>query len=389
MKKNTDQQNILPNVGKTNKIIFGCIVGSHAYGTNVEGSDVDKKWVYVQSAKDLFVNGYKPQIEISKDEVAFELTRFLELARKANPTILELLFSPEDCILYEHPLWKKVTEYKKEFLTKQCRFSFGGYAISQIEKAKGLDKKLNWEKERTVRKSVLDFCYWIAPVRAFEAERSPFRSIPLKSYHTPEQIKRMGLSSIPHTRDLYNLYSDIRYIGTFSGVVKDEETSNDINLSTIPKDALCIGMLYFNKDAYQVHCKEYREYREWLDKRNKQRYVDIENHQQQIDGKNLLHCVRLIETALDIAEHKELVVRRDNAQFLIDIRQGKVNLERIIEHAQKKIENMDILFKESTLPDEFESEGFIKLANYEIRAGLEAESRVTVNDEKFDDKLPF
>src|SRR5688572_20255413 len=100
-------KNTLPKLGNGNTIIFGCIVGSHAYGTNVEGSDIDKKWVYVQSPVDLFINGYKPQIEISKDEVAFELSRFLELAKKANPTILELLYSPEDCVLYRHPAWSK------------------------------------------------------------------------------------------------------------------------------------------------------------------------------------------------------------------------------------------------------------------------------------------
>src|SRR5688572_31031736 len=121
----------LPDLGKGCKVIFGAIVGSHAYGTNVEGSDIDRKWVYVQSPMDLFINGYRQQVEIGKDEVAFELSRFLELAKKANPTVLELMFTPDDCVIYEHPTWSLIRNLRKQFLTKECRWSFVGYAISQ------------------------------------------------------------------------------------------------------------------------------------------------------------------------------------------------------------------------------------------------------------------
>jgi predicted nucleotidyltransferase len=358
-------KNTLPNIGEGNTIIYGCIVGSHAYGTNVEGSDVDKKWIYVQSADDLFINGYRPQIEISKDEIAFELSRFLELAQKANPTILELLFSPEDCVLYKHPSFNKISFCKKIFLTKLCKFSFGGYAISQIEKAKGLDKKMNWEKEKTERKSVLDFCYWISKY-THENGDTKFISTKLKDGFDVTKILRMGLSAVPHTRDLYNLYLDGRYL--FKGVVQDEETSNDISLSLIPMNVNCIGMLYFNKDAYQIHCREYKEYQEWLSKRNTQRYVDIENHGQQIDGKNMLHCIRLIDTAIDIAEKGDLIIRRPNAEYLKEIRHGKHNLENILKYAQDSIKRLNEVFdKSKLLPPKFSNESYIKIVNSQVR----------------------
>src|SRR5688572_28125354 len=193
----------LPDLGKGCKVIFGAIVGSHAYGTNVEGSDVDYKWVYVQSPMDLFINGYKQQVDIGKDETAFELSRFLELAKKANPTVLELMFSPEDCVIYEHPAWNMVKSMRKSFLTKECKYSFIGYATSQIEKAKGLDKKMNWEKEQTTRKGVLDFCYFIDREN-IGVGIEKFTSKSLFHNFTIGQIKHMGLSAIPHTRDLYN-----------------------------------------------------------------------------------------------------------------------------------------------------------------------------------------
>lgn len=361
------EENLLPDLGSGNTIIFGCIVGSHAYGTNVEGSDVDKKWIYVQSAEDLFINGYKPFIELNKDETAYELSRFIELAKKANPTILELLYTPEDCVLYRHPAAINLFYNKHLFLTKECRLSFGGYAVSQIEKAQGLDKKMNWEKENTDRKSVLDFCYWISN-KVNSKMGAKFQSHPIKDHFTWNEIKQMGLSNIPHTKDLYNLFWDARM--NFKGIVQDEEKSNDISLSDVPQDANCIGTLYFNKDAYTIHCKKYKEYQEWLQNRNTQRYIDIENHGQKIDGKNMLHCTRLINTALDIAEKRELIVRRPEAPYLKGIRQGKFDLATILNSAKDKIKQMDEAFKNSSLPEKFNSDNIIKIINTDIRSKL-------------------
>ena len=352
-----------PKLGRANTIIFGAIVGSHAYGTNVEGSDIDYKWVYVQSSIDLFLNGYQPQIEISKDEVAYELSRFLELCKKANPTMLELLFSPEDCIIYQHPAWQKIKAIRKGFITKECKMSFVGYAISQIEKAKGLDKKMNWEKERKERKDVLDFCYYLS-----QDEHSKWGSYPIKQFFTPGQMENMGLSTIPHTKGLYNLFWDTRH--NFKGIIQGPD-SNDVSLSDIPKDAECVGAIYFNKEAYQLHCKEYNEYQEWLKKRNTQRYVDIENHGQMIDGKNMLHCVRLIETGRDMAYFGELWVRRQNADFLIEIRKGKHDLNKILDHCKDRLADLEKAFDNCKLPDKFQTGNWLKIMNFQIRKEVE------------------
>ena len=48
-----------------------------------------------------------------------------------------------------------------------------------------------------------------------------------------------------------------------------------------------LGIMYYNADAYSIHCKKHTEYLEWLKNRNADRYVDTENHGQQIDGKIL------------------------------------------------------------------------------------------------------
>jgi len=55
--------------------------------------------------------------------------------------------------------------------------------------------------------------------------------------------------------------------------------------------------------------------------------------------------------AREIAEGKGIVVRRPNAQELIDIRQGKVDLQTLIDHVENEIKEIDLLYKNSTLPD--------------------------------------
>lgn len=136
------------------------IRGSQAYGTNLPTSDVDYAGVYIQSKDDIFGSKYKEQINDDKnDTVFYEIRRFLELVASNNPTILELMNTPEDCIIYKHPLYDNILKHSNEFITKVCAKSFGGYAIQQIKKAKGTDKKQNWEKDKVTRKTPLDFCH--------------------------------------------------------------------------------------------------------------------------------------------------------------------------------------------------------------------------------------
>lgn len=333
--------------------IFEAIVGSQSYGTNVEGSDIDKKSVYMASIDELLGFNYQKQIENNKDDTSYEVKRFLELLSTANPTVLELLYSPEDCILLETPQWKLIKDNRHKFLTKKCKDSFGGYAVQQIKKAKGLDKKLNWEKSKTERKTVLDFCYFI---------QTYGKSIPIKEYFilTNSDNSQYGLVNIPHTKGCYGLFRDTLHKVGLKGIVSDEETANDICLSSIPKKEAGLvedcGVIFFNKEAYSSHCKDYNDYQSWLKTRNTQRYIDIENHSQQIDGKNLLHCRRLIDTALEIPVLNTIQVRRPNTEYLKSIRQGKVDLDAIILEAEKDIQKLDELYSNSNLPDEVDQD---------------------------------
>ena len=356
--------------------LYLVIRGSHAYGTNIPTSDTDYSGVFVQNLDSILGMSYVDQINDDKNDIViYELRRFLELLAKNNPTVLELLNTPEDCVIYKHPLFDKILENKDNLLTKICANSFGGYAKEQISKAKGQNKKQNWEKDKVTRKDVLDFCYVI------EGEKS----IPWKVWNEDFQYdeKFIGIVNVPNARDIYAVYFDeiahmcfsesvpenvresAKYLRKeselsmgfgYKGLVKTGEgatsaESNQLRLSSIPKGETPICIITYNKDGYTQHCNDYKSYQTWLDQRNEQRWVDVESHGQKIDGKNMMHCRRLMDMAREIAEGKGIVVRRPNAQELIDIRQGKVDLQTLIDHVENEIKEIDLLYKNSTLPD--------------------------------------
>lgn len=357
------------------------IRGSQAYGTNLPTSDIDYAGVYIQSQEDIYGTRYKEQINDDKnDTVFYEIRRFLELVASNNPTILELLNTPDDCIIYKHPLFDEILKHKDSFITKVCAKSFGGYAIQQIKKAKGQDKKQNWEKDKVTRKDVLDFVYVLAdgqsiPWRVWNGERG-------------FEEKFCGVVNVPNARDVYAIYYDQEAYQCFGdtlpdymkenakrwrreagkpmgfgykGIVKSGEgeslaESNSLRLSSIPKGETPICYVAYNKDGYTAHCKDYKSYQEWLENRNEQRWVDVQSHGQKIDGKNMMHCRRLLEMAREIGEGQGIKVRRANKDYLISIRKGEIDLESLIAQAEQDIIEIDEIFKNSNLPDSVDPE---------------------------------
>ena len=357
------------------KPLYLVVRGSHAYGTNIETSDTDYSGIFIQSEDDILGNKYLEQINDDKnDTVIYEIRRFLELLGSNNPTVLELLNTPEDCVIYKDPIFDLVLNDREKFITKICAKSLGGYAKQQISKAKGQNKKQNWEKDKVTRKEVLDFVYVI------EGEKS----ITWKVWNNDRYDEKfIGVVNVPNARDIYAVYFDQDAFCMFSesisestrktlievrkesgksmgfgykGLVKTNEginstESNALRLSSIPKDEKPICVVTYNKDGYTQHCNDYKSYQTWLEQRNEARWVDVQSHGQKIDGKNMMHCMRLIQMSREIAEGKGIIVRRPNAKELISIRKGEVDLQTLIDKVEREIIEIDKLFEESSLPD--------------------------------------
>jgi uncharacterized protein len=196
-------------------LLFECISGSRAYGTEMPGSDTDLKGVFILPEKAFYGLRDWPQLSSEKnDEVYFELRRFAELLSKSNPGVLEMLASPPDCIRHCHPLFQPFLEHR--FLSKYCKNTFAGFAFAQIKKARGLNKKIN-QPQVQERLNPLDFCY-VAIDNG---------SMPLASWLAEKgwQQDQCGLAAVPGMRDLFALYHDPEGTAGFSGIMKKENAN--------------------------------------------------------------------------------------------------------------------------------------------------------------------
>ncbi|MGC4035954.1 MAG: nucleotidyltransferase domain-containing protein [Chitinophagaceae bacterium] len=329
----------IENIRKNGWLIFEAIVGSKAYGLDTAKSDTDIRGVFVLPKEIFYSLDYTPQVSNeSNDIVYYELKRFVELLSKNNPNIMELLNMPERCILQKHEIMNSVKP--EMFLSKLCEQTFANYAYTQIKKAYGLEKKIVNPVEEE-RKSVLDFCFVHIGKEA----------LPLQQFLSDNGFKQeeMGLTAITHFRDCYNLYYSRMH--TYAGVMKKEE-SNDVCLSSIPKGEKPVGLLYFNKDGYSVYCKRYKEYWEWVAKRNEERYNTTMSHGKNYDSKNMMHVFRLLFTAKEIATEGKINVWRKDREFLLSIKQGKYEYDDLVARAEVLKDELNDLYARSTLKDE-------------------------------------
>lgn len=115
-------------------IIYRCVVGSRAYGLDQDDSDTDQRGIYLAPADlqwSLF--GAPEQFEDNASQSCYwELQKFLTMALKANPNILECLYSP----LGEKatPLGAELVALRHGFLSQMIFQTFNGYAMSQFKK---------------------------------------------------------------------------------------------------------------------------------------------------------------------------------------------------------------------------------------------------------------
>lgn len=389
-------------IRKDNRLLYEYIRGSHAYGLNVEGSDIDTSGVYICNPNELLGLGfdYKEQVSDSKhDNVWFEIGNYLKLLLKSNPTVMESLFIPEDKIIGKvSPIFQPILSNKNEFITKQLFNPLFGYGKSQIEKAKGLNKMINWEKDKVTRKTPLDFCYtffeqgstkisnWLEQ-RGLKQKYCGLVNIPnmhdiyglyydwkhhfedenitiqvLKDSYTNIHSDLHKLSSFiichnhfNHTSldneiaDLINWYNSLTSIG-YHGIVDENGTSNELRLSSVSKGEKPLCWMSYNQTGYTKHCIDYKNYKEWEKNRNPIRYES--NLNKNYDAKNIMHCVRLMHMGIELAKGEGFNVKRTwDRDFLLDIRNHKMEYDEIMAYVEEKHKEFNEAIKTSTIKD--------------------------------------
>lgn len=335
----TSAELTLERVRQRDLLLLESVAGSRAYGTNLEHSDEDLRGVFAAPRAFLFGLDEIEQVSDERgDEVYYELGHFVSLLLRNNPNALELLAMPEDCIRHRHPVFALLDP--RIFLSKLCAKTFGEYAMGQIRKARGLNKKIvNPQPEQ--RRAMLDFCH--VP----EGQGS----VPVLEWLAARGIdpKRCSLTAVQHAAGMYAIYDDPR--SESRGLVSPRDPDALI-FSSVTKEAQPVTWMHFNQDAFQAHCKAHREYWEWVQQRNPERYATNAQHGRGYDSKNLMHTLRLLDMAGEIAREGVLRVRRPNREYLLRVRAGEFEYEELVAKAEAQLVEVQEAFAASSLPDE-------------------------------------
>jgi uncharacterized protein len=116
------------------RVIYRCVIGSQAYGLAGDESDVDRRGIYLPPA-DLHwsLYGVPAQLENHDTQEAYwELQKFLTLALKANPNVLECLHTP--LVERATPLAEELLGMRSIFLSRMVYQTYNGYVLSQFKK---------------------------------------------------------------------------------------------------------------------------------------------------------------------------------------------------------------------------------------------------------------
>ena len=332
-------------------MLYKVISGSRAYKLNTPESDVDTRGIYIED-NDLHLLGLNgKQVEnLSKDDTFYELNRYMHLLSQSNPNIIELLYIDDEFVLHKDPSIQPLLDIRDQLLSKRLMGTFGAYARQQIIKSQGLNKKIRNPMSRE-KLMVEDFCHILT--------KGNNKTIPFRKWlaETGFDPARCGLTSIGHGKQMFNLYYNYHreddredYKGIYTA------GNRGLTLSEVSDYKVREGILIFDIDGYQSYLRQYKDYFAWVEKRNPKRYNKNIENAHDYDGKNMMHCVRLLDIATYIATEGTVKIIPDNRTLLLSIRNGEVPYTDIRKMTEERYNKLPGLYERSSLPDEINME---------------------------------
>jgi predicted nucleotidyltransferase len=330
-------------------IIYKTIHGSHAYGLNTATSDTDIKGVFIGPLDYYlgFANQHE-QIEEStpNDLVIYELRKFFRLAADCNPNIIEVLFTDETEVLECSFLGRMLRDGARAFLSQRAKFTFSGYAHAQLQRIKGHYKWLSNPPK--------------APPTRAEYGLPDHTLIPKDHLAAAEALVRKTIdgwdinwesfSEADKIRTQAQLQEFLTEIAANSGH-GPSGVENMLNEAAGRANHLApdfIAVLQAEK-RFTTAQREWQQYQEWLKNRNPARAALEAKFG--YDTKHAMHLVRLMRMGEEILRDGKVLVKRQDREELLDIRNNGIwKYEDLVEWAEKKDQELDIIYKAGTSP---------------------------------------
>jgi hypothetical protein len=292
-------------------IIFEARVGSQLYGTATEFSDADYRGVCIPpyNVRNSLLQNFEQKDgwgdecykswpkERIEDRVIYDLKKFFQMCLKGNPAIIEMLFIPENRwitprgIVRKYEPWSVIVEKREIFLSKKVKFTFSGYAHSQLERIKRHRSwLLNPPKEQPTRERY---------------------ELPVNPKLSAEQMG--ACLTLP------------------DGIILEEYREEARK-----------------EKAYHEARTHWNMYMDWKKSRNKDRAQLEERFG--YDTKHASHLVRLMSEGRELLMYGKISFPRPDAERLLVIKNGGYSYDDLLEETANCDTDFEIMYEKSPLP---------------------------------------
>lgn len=311
--------------------------GSHAYGTNIAGSDEDVRGICIPPVAYHYgyLHSFEQYVHNDPDVTIFGLQKFCRLAADGNPNALELLFVEESDILEVTRAGRALREARDLFLSTKLKYTLAGYAHSQLRR---IETHRRWLLHPPTEQ----------PSRAaFELPETTV--IPRDQLATATALVRKQIETWDNAFNTEGL--DVATRGEIARAISEMRLAADEEFRAAGR---VIGLsenflaILAKERAYSAAKAEWDQFTQWQKNRNPTRHETELKYG--YDTKHGMHLVRLMRMCCEVLETGVLNVRRHDAADLLEIRHGAWSFDRITEYARKAMARADELYLTTELP---------------------------------------
>ncbi len=321
--------------------IFMMLAGSHAYGTAIESSDLDHRGVCIPRDPAYYV-GFLKKFEQkdsgwpeAEDKVVYDLRKAVSLMADGNPNMIDFLFVDDDDVLLTTPSWERLRQHRQKFLSKKMRYTYAGYAYSQLKR---IQRHRQWLLNPPLKKP----------------ERADF-GLPERSLISKDQLgafEWMLARFLQESVTWFKLSDQTREELTGVNFIGAVQSGIPDDTGPVIKDALEVSDNFIEtvmlEKKYASAKTEWKSYQSWKRKRNDERYELEKEHG--YDTKHAMHLVRLMRMGYEIMAEGEVRVKRPDAAELLAIRNGAWSYEELEEYAEEMERKIARAAETSELP---------------------------------------
>jgi predicted nucleotidyltransferase len=330
----------------SDNLILNVMVGSHSYGLATPESDVDKKGIAFLPVEEFFNMGETPEQHIEEankgyiedgeptDLTIYTVQKYFDLASTCNPNIIEMLFGSKDNLIFVNDIGQKLIDNRDVFLSKKARWSFVGYADSQLKRIKNHRAwLLNPPEKKPTRED-----YGLPPMPEISKDQR-------------RAFLKLVSNILQRKRDYFDAYLEFQKIYEkidWQQEMNELDTEDFKEVQTLMKIDDNMMEVLKKETRFERDLTHYGQYTYWKNHRNPKR-AELEARSG-YDTKHGSHLIRLMIQGKEILESGTLHTDRrevGDVDLLLDIKNGVYSYDDLIKISDGLRKDLDELYVNS------------------------------------------